>query len=85
VTAQQTGQTVQQVMSELRSGKSIDDIAGSKAAAIKAAVLQQLQAKESSALDKLMGRNGLGGGPGLGHGPRGGGKNGPASTPTPSA
>lgn len=84
VTAQQTGMTTQQVMDALKSGKSIDQIAGDKAAAIKAAVLQQLQQRESSALDNLMGRSGLGSnaGPGHGHGRPG---NGPKATPSPSA
>ncbi|HZS14684.1 MAG TPA: hypothetical protein VFC09_08815 [Candidatus Dormibacteraeota bacterium] len=88
VTAQKTGLSVQQVMADLQAGQSIDQIAGSKAADIKSTVLQMLQQKESSALDKLMGRAGLkgAGGPGLGHG-RFGGPNRPkpSATPTPSA
>ena len=38
-TATQTGQTVKQVRTELRSGKSLDAIAGSKAQAVRDAVL----------------------------------------------
>jgi hypothetical protein len=38
-TATQTGQTVEQVRAELRSGKSLDDIAGSKAQSVRDAVL----------------------------------------------
>ena len=38
-TARQTGQTLEQVRTELRSGKSLDDIAGSKAQAVRDAVL----------------------------------------------
>jgi hypothetical protein len=38
-TATQTGQTVKQVRSELRSGRSLDQIAGSKAQAVRDAVL----------------------------------------------
>ena len=37
--ARQTGQTVAQVRAELRSGKSLDDIAGAKAQAVRDAVL----------------------------------------------
>ena len=92
VTAQQTGMTEQQVMDALKSGKSIDQIAGDKAAAIKAAVLQQMQQQQASALDNLMGRSGLPGGPGMGRGhghgfgglfggPRGGQPN-PSATPS---
>lgn len=62
VTAQQTGLTEQQVMQDLRNGQSIDQIAGSKAAAIKAAVLQQLQKDLSSELDEIMAHSG-----GFGH------------------
>ncbi len=86
-TAKETGMTVQQVMDALKSGKSIDQIAGSKAASIKAAVLQQIEQRDASALDNLMGRTGLGPG-GRGHGPGGPGGHGPnkpAATPTPSA
>jgi len=88
VTAQQTGMTVQQVTDALKSGKSIDQIAGDKAAAIKAAVLQQIQQRDASALDNLMGRTGLGAGPG--HGGRGfgglfGGAKRPQASATPSA
>jgi hypothetical protein len=89
VTADKTGLTVQQVMDQLRAGKSIDQIAGSKAAEIKATVLQMQQQKDSSALDNLMGRSGLQG-PGkgfrfgaLGHG-RGHGPNGPQRSPSPT-
>jgi hypothetical protein len=82
VTADKTGLTVQQVMDQLRAGKSIDQIAGSKAAEIKATVLQMQQQKDSSALDNLMGRTGLkgpgGGGRGFGLGGRGRG-HGPSS------
>jgi hypothetical protein len=94
VTADKTGLTVQQVMDQLKAGKSIDQIAGSKAADIKATVLQMQQQKESSALDNLMGRTGLQG-PGAGGGlgklfgglGRGHRPNGPlgSATPTPSA
>ncbi len=83
-TAKETGMTAQQVMDALKSGKSIDQIAGDKAASIKAAVLQQIQQRDASALDNLMGRTGLGAG-GRGHGPGGHGPNKPAATPTPSA
>ena len=38
-TARQTGQTVKQVRTEMRSGKSLDDIAGSKAQTVRDAVL----------------------------------------------
>jgi hypothetical protein len=38
-TAKQTGQTVKQVRTELRGGKSLDGIAGSKAQAVRDAVL----------------------------------------------
>ena len=58
VTAQQTGLTEQQVMQDLRNGQSIDQIAGSKAAAIKAAVLAQLQKDFSSQLDQIMSHSG---------------------------
>ena len=98
VTADKTGLTVQQVMDQLKAGKSIDQIAGSKAADIKATVLQMQQQKESSALDNLMGRSGLqgpGAGGGLGKGfgfgglgrGHGRGPNAPqgSATPTPSA
>jgi hypothetical protein len=84
VTADKTGMSVQQVMDALKSGKSIDQIAGAKAAEIKAAVLQQEQQSQSAALDNLMGRAGLQGplGKGRGHGKLGG----PAgASPTPSA
>lgn len=90
VTAQQTGMTVQQVTDALKSGKSIDQIAGDKAPAIKAAVLQQIQQRDASALDNLMGRTGLGSGPGAGHDGHGfgglfGGPKKPQATATPSA
>jgi hypothetical protein len=58
VTAQKTGLTEQQVMQDLRSGESIDQIAGSKAADIKATVLQQLQQELSSRLDQVMSHSG---------------------------
>ena len=38
-TAKQTGQTVEQVRTELRGGKSLDEIAGSKAQAVRDTVL----------------------------------------------
>ena len=41
-TAKQTGQTVEQVRAELRSGKSLDAIAGSKAQAVRDAVLDTI-------------------------------------------
>ena len=41
-TAKQTGQTVEQVRAELRSGKSLDAIAGSKAKAVRDAVLDTI-------------------------------------------
>jgi len=92
VTADKTGLTVQQVMDQLKAGKSIDQIAGSKAADIKATVLQMEQQREASALDNLMGRTGLqapgngGAGPlgfgfGRGHG-RGPGGAAPNATPS---
>ena len=88
VTADKTGMTVQQVLDALKSGKSIDQIAGSKAAEVKATVLQELQSKESSALDKIMGHTGLpaaGGPKGFG-GPRGPrGPRGPKASPSSSA
>lgn len=84
VTAQQTGMTVQQVMDALKSGKSIDQIAGDKAAAIKAAVLQEIQQRDASALDNLMGKAGLNGG-GMRGGHRFGGAGKPQATATPSA
>ena len=58
VTAQQTGLTEEQVRQDLRNGQSIDQIAGHEAAAIKAAVLAQLQKDFSSELDKIMSHNG---------------------------
>jgi uncharacterized protein (DUF433 family) len=78
VTAQQTGLTEQQVMQDLRNGESIDQIAGSKAAAIKAAVLQQLQQDLSKQLDEIMSHSG---GFGMGHG----GHHGAAPDATPSS
>ncbi|HXA29139.1 MAG TPA: hypothetical protein VN193_10390 [Candidatus Angelobacter sp.] len=81
VTADKTGLTVQQVLDQLKAGKSIDQIAGSKAADVKATVLQMEQQKLSSELDKLMGRSGLPD-PKLGHGP-GGAK--PNTSPSPAA
>ena len=41
-TAKQTGQTVAQVRAELRSGKSLDSIAGSKAQSVRDAVLDTI-------------------------------------------
>jgi ribosomal protein S4 len=58
VTAQKTGLSEQQVMQDLRNGESIDQIAGSKAADIKATVLQQLEQDLSSRLDKIMSHSG---------------------------
>ena len=77
VTAEKTGLSRQQVMQDLRNGESIDQIAGSKAAEIKAAVLQQMEQDLSSRLDQIMSRSGgMKGGGGLfgfgGHGFRGG-------------
>ena len=80
VTAEKTGLTQQQVMQDLRNGESIDQIAGSKAAEIKAAVLQQMEQDLSSRLDQVMSHSGaLKDGRGLfgfgmrgGHGLRGG-------------
>jgi uncharacterized protein (DUF433 family) len=94
VTAQQTGLTQQQVMQDLRNGESIDQIAGSKAAAIKAAVLQQLEQDLSSQLDQVMSQSGGLGGRGMmggglfgsgmrGHGFRGGMMQ-PATSPSPT-
>jgi len=90
VTAQQTGLSKQQVMQDLRNGESIDQIAGSKAAAIKAAVLQQLQQDLSSQLDQIMSHSGdmgmgrMGGGL-FGSGLRGGhGFRGGSAQPSPS-
>jgi hypothetical protein len=77
VTAQKTGLSEDQVMQDLRNGQSIDQIAGSKAADIKATVLQQMQQDLSSKLDKIMSHSGgLGGGKGHGMTP---------TTPSPSA
>jgi hypothetical protein len=59
VTADKTGLTVQQVLDQLKAGKSIDDIAGSKAADVKATVLQMQQQKLGSELDTIMGHSGL--------------------------
>lgn len=91
VTAQQTGLTPQQVMQDLRNGQSIDQIAGSKAAAVKAAVLAQLQKDLSAQLDQMMSHTGLGAKPGQGGGGFGGlfgGRHGGAgggATATPTA
>jgi hypothetical protein len=60
VTAQQTGLSEQQVRQDLQKGQSIDQIAGSKAAAIKAAVLQQVEQNLSSRLDRIMSHTGGG-------------------------
>jgi len=90
VTAQQTGLSKQQIMQDLQNGQSIDQIAGSKAAAIKAAVLQQMEQNLSSQLDQIMSHSGgmdmgmgrmggLFGGFRGGHGLRGG-----AAAPSPS-
>jgi hypothetical protein len=76
VTAQKTGLTPQQVMTDLKNGQSIDQIAGSKAADIKATILSMEQQRLSSALDKIMGHSGL---PGP-HGHKGGA----GATPKPS-
>jgi hypothetical protein len=60
-TAEQTGLTPQQVMEQLAGGKTIVDIAGAKAPAVKAAALTYVQqqlaqqlAQISGALDALM-------------------------------
>ena len=58
VTAEKTGLTAQQVMQDLRNGESIDQIAGSKAADIKATVLQELEKDLSSQLDMIMSHSG---------------------------
>ena len=80
-TADKTGLSVQQVMDDLKAGQSIDQIAGSHAADVKAAVLQMLQSKESAAIDKIMGTSGLGAQGGKGFG-RLGGPNRPKASPT---
>ena len=95
VTAEKTGMTVQQVMDALKAGKSIDQIAGSKAGDVRAAVLQMEQQKLGAELDNLMGRSGLTapggghkGGPLFGGGMRGHGPKGsppPSPSATPSA
>ena len=64
VTAQKTGLSEQQVLDQLRAGRSIDDITGPKAAEIKAAVLQMEDQRLGSLLDKLMSHQGLGRGAG---------------------
>ncbi|HET9052519.1 MAG TPA: hypothetical protein VFO60_12515 [Candidatus Dormibacteraeota bacterium] len=50
-TAKATGQTVEQVRDALRSGKSLDDIAGPKAAAIKTTVEQDVRTRVEKAVD----------------------------------
>jgi hypothetical protein len=60
VTAEKTGLSQEQVLQDLRNGESIDQIAGSKAADIKATVLQMEQQRLSTELDRLMSRQGLG-------------------------
>ncbi len=87
VTAQKTGLSEQQVMQDLRNGQSIDQIAGSKAAEIKAAVLQQMQQAWSSRLDQIMSHSGGGFAGGMGrHGGAGhglfGGTASPGATPS---
>lgn len=74
VTAQKTGLTQQQVLQDLRNGQSIDQIAGSKAADIKATVLQMEEQRLSGMLDKLMSHSGGFGGPGNGNHGRGMGR-----------
>jgi len=59
VTAEKTGLTQQQVLQDLRNGQSIDQIAGAKAAEVKAAVLQIEQQRLSTRLDTLMSHQGL--------------------------
>ncbi|HEV7679130.1 MAG TPA: hypothetical protein VGQ42_11230 [Candidatus Dormibacteraeota bacterium] len=75
VTASKTGLTQQQVMDDLKAGQSIDQIAGSKAADIKATVLAQEQQKLSTSLDTIMGQKGL---------PSHKGPKGATGTPSPS-
>jgi ribosomal protein S4 len=60
VTAEKTGLSEQQVLQDLRNGESINQIAGSKAADIKASVLQMEQQRLSTLLDRLMAQTGLG-------------------------
>ena len=50
-TAKATGQTVRQIRDELRAGKSLDDIAGAKAAAVRAAVEQDVKTRVEKAVD----------------------------------
>jgi hypothetical protein len=83
VTADKTGLTGTQVLDQLKTGKSIDQIAGSKAADVRATVLQMEQQKLSSELDNLMGRSGLPG-PKAGHG-HGGAKPNASPSPSPAA
>jgi hypothetical protein len=83
VTAQKTGLTEQQVLDQLKAGKSIDDIAGGKAADIKATVLQMEQQKAASQLDTIMGHAGLPT-PHQGGGKTHGGGAAPSPAPSPS-
>jgi hypothetical protein len=76
VTAQKTGLSEQQVRQDLRNGESIDQIAGSKAADIKATVLQMEQQRLSGLLDRLMSHTGGLKGEGMGMGGRGFGHHG---------
>ena len=50
-TAKATGQTVKQVRDQLRAGKSLDDIAGTKATGIKATVEQDVKTRVEKAVD----------------------------------
>jgi len=93
VTAQKTGLSEQQVLQDLRNGQSIDQIAGSKAADIKATVLQMEEQRLPGLLDKLMSHSGGFGGPGMGGHGRGMGRmggdglfgGGSESSPSPAA
>ena len=50
-TSKATGQTVAQVRAQLRAGRSLDEIAGGKAADVKAAVLQDVRSLVEKAVD----------------------------------
>lgn len=53
-TAKATGMSADQVLAALRSGKTVDDIAGGQAASIKAAVIADYTAQLQTRLDKVM-------------------------------
>jgi hypothetical protein len=72
VTAEKTGLSEQQVRQELRDGKSIDQIAGDKAQAVKDEVMKIEQQRMSTLLDRLMSRTGRSDGHGAGRGAAGG-------------